>query len=84
MNNIDFATFLRSQAGRDDPIGDLGRDFIQGCRMKVHDPTLKGLSRHIRAHGCRGALDAFINAKREWRAGLATEQRLDQRYGGAT
>ena len=83
MNTIDFPTFLRAQAGRNDSIGDLARDFVQGCRMNAHRPTLKGLSQRIRTRGCRGALKALINAKREWRAGLDLEQHFTKRYASA-
>jgi len=59
-----FATWLRRQTKRRDPVGDLARDFI-------HDPEAPHAFRAFRAYvrdiGCEGAIDAVARAIREWR-----------------
>ena len=66
MRSVDLFTFwLVHQADRDDPVGDLSRDFINDCRPRFE--TIEHLRVHIRARACREARQALAEARREFR-----------------
>jgi hypothetical protein len=63
-----FTTWLRRQARRDDPVGDLSSDVER-------DPLARGVRsipklrlRLLCAGACSGALDALDQALEEWRS----------------
>lgn len=64
MSEEPFGTWLRRQADRDDPVGDLARDFRDGGSRAY---TLIGVKRDMRqAHAFEGAWDALEAAVEEW------------------
>lgn len=72
---ITFCRWLRQQAERDDPIGDLARDFADDKRgvlqwFRVEDwpnPPLSRLYTMLRFRfACSEALDTLVAAYREW------------------
>lgn len=54
-----FGTWLKDQAHRDDPIGDLAKDFISACKWRNEDPAAKA-PHHVRYQ--MGCLDASTEA----------------------
>ena len=63
-----FGRWLRQQRTRQDPVGDLARDFISdSCGKRLS--TFVSIHRHIEeSHTpCVGALEAMERAYREWR-----------------
>jgi hypothetical protein len=59
-----FGTWLRRQVHRDDPVGDLARDFKQSrCRAYTEAGVRKSLNVH---DACQGAWDALDRAVEEW------------------
>ena len=67
-----FTAWLRRQVNRDDPIGDLARDFVEGARIGAHGRvyrTPEGLHDQLVLLGaCHGAFRALDRAAFEWRA----------------
>jgi hypothetical protein len=63
-----FISWLKRQAKRDDPIGDLARDMKMDKRP-LERRSVSGLRGHMQLHGaCLRALDALDDAAREWKA----------------
>jgi hypothetical protein len=71
-----WVTWLRAQAKRHDPIGDLAKDALADRRacdfdLDIHDRSRspRGLRRHIegRHHAPDKVFDALDAAEREWR-----------------
>lgn len=60
-----FATWLSEQTDRDDPIGDLARDFVEDTSAPHN---LFALSAHI--------VCEWRKAKREWREGASFRREL--------
>lgn len=57
--NIEFLEWLRQQAGRDDPVGDLADDFVRGLKAT----TVRELREQLDStYG-----EALLEALREWR-----------------
>lgn len=82
VKSISFCRWLRQQVDRNDPIGDLARDFIGDKRGVLQwfraetwpNPSLNQLYSMLRFRfACSDALDALIAAYREW-------QRLGNTY----
>jgi hypothetical protein len=66
---ITFRQWLIQQKGRNDPVGDVARDFIDDeCAKRLRSP--KSIQRHIElAHdACPAALEALQRAIREYKA----------------
>lgn len=67
-----FTNWLLEQKGRDDPVGDLARDFQRDLNLKsdtsVHTNFLFSKTYLIRHNACDGALEAYDQAKKEWKA----------------
>lgn len=90
-----FMYWLSKQNQRDDPIGDLARDVQRDTRElrryfanrqfdeRGHaNLSLKDMYRYIRAHyGCLEALEALVDAFREWQ-GLGNTYRVRCPAGG--
>lgn len=75
VKNIAFCRWLRQQVERDNPIGDLARDFVGDKRGVLQwfraetwpNPSLNQLYTMLRFRfACSEALDALIEAYREW------------------
>ena len=67
-----FGAWLKAQQDRNDPVGDLARDFIDACRWrKEHPPAFEPDDLKLQMD-CLGAsdaaYDAFDAACAEWRA----------------
>jgi hypothetical protein len=63
-----FISWLKKQAGRDDPIGDLARG-MKMVQRPLERRSVSGLRSHMRLCGaCLEALDALDDAAREWKA----------------
>ena len=61
-----FIVWLRAQDKRDDPVGDLARDFKADGRARGIR-TLAALTEHLlRCDACEGALDSLVQAGAEW------------------
>jgi 5-methylcytosine-specific restriction endonuclease McrA len=70
---IPFRQWLRRQEKRDDPIGDLARDMSRDPGQSLPNPSLSDLYHYIRVAGaCDGALQALIDAYREWQSNGCT------------
>jgi hypothetical protein len=68
---LTFTRFLRRQRRREDPVGDLARDWIADVgRGKPRGAyKLPALLRYLEdRNACQGALDAAEHAWREWQA----------------
>jgi hypothetical protein len=63
-----FTTWLRQQAKREDPVGDLARDYVEDCRRRQVRMTTAELRRTVRYHGCLPAWWAFCEAMGEYLA----------------
>jgi uncharacterized protein YozE (UPF0346 family) len=64
-----FTTWLREQANRDDPIGDLANDSLRDSRWPEHGTTLEEFASVIRYSGAgnsSGAMAALYEAWEEW------------------
>lgn len=67
MGNQTFRAWLLQQTDRDDPIGDLARDFKQDTCCQATSPG--GMLKHMQGHSpCQAAEDAFDAAVLEWAA----------------
>jgi hypothetical protein len=70
-----FGAWLRQQAGRQDPVGDLADDYIARCPCPVcagqrRPQTVEGIRAHLDAHSaCDGAYEALDKAIDEWGSG---------------
>lgn len=71
-----FRRWLLDQVKRNDPVGDLAKDFARDCRKKWRRKlpplpkliTPESLRPYLRNRGaCEGALAALTKAEREWR-----------------
>jgi hypothetical protein len=63
-----FNRWLRQQRDRDDPIGDLSRDYIDDCRRnKIGKRDVKDLRREIMRIGGFPALSALASALNQYR-----------------
>jgi hypothetical protein len=61
-----FSRWLKNQAGRDDPVGDLARDALRDKDFPK-GASLKGVLRHLLLHNaCDGALRALDRAYKEF------------------
>jgi hypothetical protein len=64
MNRLQFIDYLRAQAHRDDPVGDLARDVSNEKRRY----GVMGLrERLLLCAACDGAHRALFRAEQEWR-----------------
>jgi hypothetical protein len=68
-----FGTFLKKQRHRDDPVGDLARDFLQDLSMCHIRPStfltsMKLRKRLTKMGACPDALEALDRANSEWTA----------------
>ena len=61
-----FVFWLTRQADRDDPVGDLARDFINDVRRPRFD-NIEHLRVHIYSGSCHEAQQALAEAIREFR-----------------
>lgn len=72
-----FDSWLRTQANRRDPIGDLARDYADDCT--AHGVTAMTLTElrasMIAQHACSGALRALTLAQRQWQQQQSKETR---------
>lgn len=67
-----FGAWLKRQADRNDPVGDLAQDFLCACKWRKEDPDeMTRDSIHFQM-GCLGAgLDAYralAKASKEWQS----------------
>ena len=65
-----FGTWLKAQTRRDDPIGDLAKDFLRDCRLRKITPVSIGKPSDLRAlmlGACPEALRALREAAGEFR-----------------
>lgn len=75
-----FRQWLQSQEKRDDPIGDLARDMRRDPGQVTPNPSLSDLYHYMRAaRACDGALQALIDAYREWQSGGCTYRETQPR-----
>ena len=72
-NNKTFQTWLKEQNLRNDPVGDVARDFCQDLQkvrllpLRILSPT--SLVTHMKSLGaCRAAIRAAKEAGKEWRS----------------
>jgi len=66
-----FIPWLRNQIERQDPVGDLARDYAEQCRIAKKQVTLRELKRYLADHGCVLAQHAMEDALDEFRRGKA-------------
>lgn len=65
-----FGAWLKTQQRRDDPIGDLARDFLRDCRLRKITPDSIGKPSELRdlmTDACREASQALREAAGEYR-----------------
>lgn len=76
-----FRDWLRKQEKRDDPIGDLAVDMAHDAHQTLPNPSLSDLYGYLHSRGaCSAALDALIEAYREWQSyGNTYRETRDQR-----
>jgi len=63
---IPFRRWIHQQTDRDDPIGDLAQDMKRDLYQRLPNPSLKSLYSYLRGRACDEALEALIDAYREW------------------
>ncbi len=63
---ITFRKWLRHQETRNDPIGDLAQDMARDKGQVIPNPSLNDLYHWLRWQACAPALEALIDAYREW------------------
>ena len=61
-----FYEWLIEQRRRNDPVGDLSRDFRRDQDLPANKSYQHLLSHLWDVHACDGAIDAMRRARREW------------------